>query len=55
MGLQSNFSFFFFSPVLFPQSKREMAPTKYAAACPPELPSGYKFLKNLEGAALERW
>ncbi|XP_036929518.1 homeodomain-interacting protein kinase 1-like isoform X1 [Acanthopagrus latus] len=50
MGLQSNF-FFFFSPVLFPQSKREMAPSKAVAARLFELPRRYTFLKFLgEGA-----
>lgn len=43
-GIERNISVFLFSPVL---SKREMAPTKAAAACPYELPSKYKFLKVL--------
>ena len=47
MGLQSNFSFFFFSSVWFLQSKREMAPSKAVAARIFQLPSKYTFLKFL--------
>ncbi|XP_030262611.1 homeodomain-interacting protein kinase 1-like isoform X2 [Sparus aurata] len=50
-GNESNFSIFFFSPVLSHQSNREMAPAKAAAACPFELPSKYKFLNVLGGGA----
>lgn len=51
MGFKSNFSIFFFSSVWFPQSKREMAPSKAVAARLFQLPSKYTFLKFLgEGA-----